>query len=205
MARRALVALAAASCAAVAAGAPMGPRDVRRLKPGVFLYAAPGVVGGAFTESVVLLIRHEDGGSMGLIVNRPTKVRVGDAVKELGEYRELTASLYFGGPVQADRILALVRSAKPVGEATQALPGVHFSAELGVMKKAARGPEADQRLRVYAGHAGWSPGQLEDEMRAGAWVVAPADAASVFSSDPASLWPRVHDLMRRVEVRADRR
>jgi putative transcriptional regulator len=198
-----LVALALASSTAVAAGAPMGPRDVRRLKPGVFLYAAPGVVGGAFTESVVLLIRHEEGGSMGLIVNRPTKVRLSDAVKALGESRELAAPLYFGGPVQADGILALVRSAKVVGDATQALPGVYLCTDLGPVKKAARGPEADQRLRVYAGHAGWSAGQLEDEMRAGAWVVAPADAASVFSSDPASLWPRVHDLMRRIEVRAE--
>jgi putative transcriptional regulator len=159
-------------------------------------------VGGAFTESVVLLIRHEAGGSMGLIVNRPTKVPVREAVKEMGEYSDLDLPLHFGGPVQTDGILALVRSAKPVGDATRVLPDVYLCAEVGPMKSTAKRPEAAQRLRVYAGYAGWSPGQLEDEMRAGAWVVGPADAASVFSSDPGSLWPRVHGLMRRIEVRA---
>ena len=55
---------------------------------------------------------------------------------------------------------------------------------------------------MYAGYAGWGPGQLDREMRLGSWVVAPADARSIFSSEPSALWPKVHELMRRIEVSA---
>lgn len=186
----------------LAAGPPrVGPHDARRLKPGVFLYAAPEIMGPSFAESVVLLVRHEPEGSLGLIVNRPTKIPLREALRELGELRDLEVLLYFGGPVQPDAVLGLVRSAQRIDGATRVLPDVYFSAGLGPLKAAARQPEAASRLRVYAGYAGWGPGQLADELRQGAWVVAPADARSIFTADPSSLWPRVYDLLRRIEVR----
>jgi len=171
------------------------------LGPGVFLYSAPGVDAGSFTESVVLLVQHEAGGSLGLIVNRPTKVPVREALKDLGELKDFDSSLYFGGPVQPEAILALVRPVKPPADAMRVLPDVYFSTELGPLKEAARKPDAASRLRVYAGYAGWAPGQLAAELRQGAWVVGPATAAAIFTSDPSTLWPRVHDLLRRIEVR----
>jgi putative transcriptional regulator len=188
---------------AASAAAPVGAQDVKRLRPGVFLYAAPGLASGAFTESVVLLVRHEGEGSLGLIVNRPTKARVRDALRDLGELRELELPLHFGGPVEADAVLALVRSAKPVEASTRVLPDVYLVADTGTLKAAARQPDAASRLRVYAGYAGWSAGQLAGELRQGAWIVAPADARSIFTADPSSLWPRVYDLLRRIEVRQE--
>jgi len=175
--------------------------DLRRLQAGVFLYAAPGLEAPNFTESVVLLVQHGEEGSLGLIVNRPTEVPVREAVTELGEVRGLDLKLNFGGPVQPEAVLALVRSARPVDGALRVMPDVYFSTDLGQLKEAARGPEASSRLRVYAGYAGWSQGQLAGELRRRAWVVGPADARSVFTSDPDALWPRVHDLLRRIEVR----
>ena len=197
---RALVAFVLLA-AATPGGAPAGAQDAKRLRPGVFLYAAPGLASGAFAESVVLLVRHGGEGSLGLIVNHPTKARVRDALRELGELRELELPLHFGGPVEVDAVLALVRSAKPVAAATRVLPDVYLVADTGTLEAAARQPDAASRLRVYAGYAGWSAGQLAGELRQGAWVVAPADARSIFTADPSSLWPKVHDLMRRIEVR----
>ena len=186
----------------LAAGpARTGPHDTRRLKPGVFLYAAPELTGPSFAESVVLLVRHAPEGSLGLIVNRPTRVPVREALPDLGELRALELPLYFGGPVQPDAVLALVRSAKRVGAATRVLPDVYLSRDLGPVKAAAKRPEAVSRLRVYAGYAGWSAGQLADELRKGAWIVAPADAGSIFTAEPSVVWPRVYDLMRRIEAR----
>jgi putative transcriptional regulator len=186
----------------LAAGAPpASPQDARRLKPGVFLYAAPELTSPSFAQSVVLLVRHEPEGSLGLIVNRPTKVPVRDALRELGELRGLELPLYFGGPVEPDGMLALVRSTRALDTATRVLPDVYLSNDLGPVKTTARQPEAASRLRVYAGYAGWSGGQLAEELRQGAWVVAPADARSIFTADPSSLWPRVYDLLRRIEVR----
>jgi putative transcriptional regulator len=134
-------------------------------------------------------------------VNRPTKVPVREALKDLGELKDFDSSLYFGGPVQPEAILALVRPVKPPADAMRVLPDVYFSTELGPLKEAARKPDAASRLRVYAGYAGWAPGQLAAELRQGAWVVGPATAAAIFTSDPSTLWPRVHDLLRRIEVR----
>lgn len=175
-----------------------------RVKAGVFLYASPTLTDPRFAESVVLLVQHGVEGSMGLIVNRPTRVSVREAVKELAESRGLELRLHWGGPVEPDVTLALVRSPKRLPSAQRVLPDVQLSAEPGHWKSVARDPEASSRLRVYSGYAGWSAGQLAQELRRGSWVVGPADAASVFSSDPSALWPRVHDLMRRIEARSPR-
>jgi putative transcriptional regulator len=173
------------------------------VRPGVFLYAAPGVDAGSFTQSVVLLVRHdEEEGSLGLIVNRPTRLTVREALPALGEMKDLDLALYFGGPVQPEAMLALLRPVKRPDGALRVLPDVYFSTEMDVVKEAARQPDAAGRLRVYAGYAGWAPGQLASELRQGAWVVAPGRAAGVFREDPSTLWPEVHELINRTEARA---
>jgi putative transcriptional regulator len=192
--------LAAALLGTTPAPAARPDRQASRLRPGVFLYAAPELQAPAFSESVVLLVSHDADGSLGLIVNRPTRFAVRDAVKALAEIRGLDLALYFGGPVQPEEIVALLRPAKPM-EATRVLPDVYFSTNSKDIQAAARAPEAASRLRVYAGYAGWAPGQLAGELRRGAWVVGPADARSVFTSDPSTLWPRVHELRRGIEAR----
>jgi putative transcriptional regulator len=168
---------------------------------GTFLYAVPGLDAGHFTESVVLLVRHDDEGSLGLVVNRPTRVPLREAITELEDVEDLDLRLYFGGPVQPEAVLALVRPVKPPVGAERVLPDVYFSTELKELKEAARQPGAGSRLRVYAGYAGWAAGQLASELKAGAWVVGPARASAIFSDDPSTLWPEVHELMRRTEAR----
>ena len=188
------VALGAALASGPAFAAPP------RLQAGVFLYASPSLGDPNFAESVVLLLQHGAEGSMGVVIDRPTRVPVGEAVRELAEIRGLELSLYWGGPVQPEVALALVRSAKGLRDAQRALPGVYLSAEPARWREVARGAEAESRLRVYAGYAGWGPGQLAAEMRRGAWVVGPAEAAAVFSAEPSGLWPKVHELLRRIEA-----
>jgi putative transcriptional regulator len=172
------------------------------VKPGVFLYASPSLGDPNFVETVVLLVQHGPDGSMGLVINRPTRVPAREAVQELAESRGLELRLYEGGPVQRDVMLALVRSPRTIANAHRVLPDVQLSAEPERWTDLARDPEAGSRLRVYAGYAGWGAGQLVREMRLGAWVVAAADARSVFSSEPAALWPRVHQLLKRIEARS---
>ena len=195
----ALALAALAGTAAVGLAAPPAPR----VKPGVFLYATPDLVGPPFTESVVLILQHGPDGSMGLVVNRPTRVPLREAVKDLSDVRDLDLRLHWGGPVQPEVVLALVRSAKGLPDAVRVMADVQFTTDPKQWKRVAAEPEAASRLRVYSGYAGWAPGQLAQEMRGDAWVVAPADARSVFSPDPEELWPRVHDLRRRIEARFD--
>jgi putative transcriptional regulator len=201
-ARRLRPALTAAALAwaALVAPAGAGPPPV---KPGVFLYASPALGDPNFVEAVVLLVHHGVEGSMGLVVNRPTRVPLGEAVTELGERRMPALRLNRGGPVERELILALVRSVKRLEGAQRVLPDVYFSTELRQWKAVTLQPNAESRLRVYAGYAGWSSGQLAEEVRRDLWVVGPADAGSVFSADPSALWPRVHQLMRRLEARGE--
>jgi putative transcriptional regulator len=188
------------SCLAGLPAALEGP-DPRGLKPGVFLYAVPELGPSPFAESVVLLVQHGEDGSLGLIVNRPTSTPVREVLKDLGP---LDLDLYVGGPVQPDAALALVRSASPVGDAARVLPDVYFCTDLEPIRRLARAGEAQSRVRIYAGYAGWSPGQLAEELRNGVWVIGPANARSIFSPEPETVWPRVHELLRRLETRAPR-
>jgi putative transcriptional regulator len=186
----------------VATAATPAPSAPPRLEPGVFLYASPSLGDPNFAEAVVLLLDHGPGGSLGVIVNRPTHLGVRDAVEELAEMRGLDLRVYRGGPVQPQALFALVRQPRPLGDAKRILPDVHFSTQPQQWREVAKDPEAASRLRVYAGYAGWGRGQLDREMSTGAWIVAPADARSIFSSEPSALWPKVHELMGRIEVSA---
>lgn len=185
-------------------GAASGPsldRDPSRLRPGLFLYAAPGLRETFFAQTVVLLVEHGPGGSMGLVVNRPTDVPLGEALEGVEEARGSNLPLYWGGPVQPEAILALVRSPRAGAEVRTVLPDVHLTGELDEVRAALAGKEPHRGLRVFTGYAGWAAGQLPAEVRSGVWVLDRADAASVFADDPARLWERVRLVLDRLEAR----
>jgi putative transcriptional regulator len=197
---RAAAALVACVVLSGAAAGPSPDRDSTRLRPGLFLYAAPGIADSRFAESVVLLIRHGPEGSMGLVVNRRTEMPLGEALEGVEEARGSDLRVYWGGPVQPEAILALVRAPSPSPGAQAVLPDVHLTGDLADVRAALSGKEPAGRLRVYTGYAGWTAGQLPVEVRAGVWVLDKADAASIFAPDPSTLWPRIHDILNRLEV-----
>jgi putative transcriptional regulator len=189
---------------AVLSGAAAGPspdRDPSRLRPGLFLYAAPGVKDSRFAESVVLLVQHGPEGSMGLVVNRPTDMPLHEALVKVEGARGSGLRVYWGGPVQPEAILALVRSSSPSPGAQTVLADVHLTGDLADVRAALSGEDPAGRLRVFTGCAGWTAGQLPAEVRAGVWVLDQADAASVFTPDPSTLWLRIHDILKRLEAR----
>ena len=194
--------------AAVLSGAAAGPspdRDPSRLRPGLFLYAAPGITDSRFAESVVLLIQHRPEGSMGLVVNRPTDMPLREALVAVEEAKGSDLRVHWGGPVRPEAILALVRAPSASPGAQVVLDGVHLTGDLADVRAALSGPDPAGRLRVFTGCAGWTAGQLATEVRAGVWVMDRADAGSVFAPDPSTLWERVHQLLKRLEVRSDGR
>jgi putative transcriptional regulator len=196
--RRSLVLLA--TCALLAPLRDAGATDVRRLRPGVLLYAVPRLRDPNFAESVVLLVQHGPQGAMGLIVNRPSDALAEDALPELEGLRG--QPIYRGGPVQAEVILALVRTAQPSAKAIRVLEDVHMTGSQVDLEAAAKRGRAYERVRLYSGYAGWAAGQLEDEVRRGDWVVVRADVATIFSTAPGSLWQKVYELTERKEARA---
>jgi putative transcriptional regulator len=189
-------ALALAAVLALAAPAGEGEPAIGR-----FLIAKPQVT-GFFAESVIVLVDHGELGSLGLIVNRPLELSVAELLPELEPARGHDEPAFLGGPVARDQLLLLVRSrAAPPGSAL-VLPEVHVSGSRETLGALLAQAPAGGELRAYVGYAGWAPGQLAAEIARGDWLVAPADAAAVFTHEPTELWRRLFDKHRTMQVEA---
>lgn len=167
------------------------------LEPPLLLLAMPQVMDPFFHKSVVLLIHHEDDGSVGFIVNRPTGVSVAEVLEGLDIEWTGDAELlaYFGGPVepQLGTVLFAADDADlpAPGEAattSRVLPGMALTQHIGDLAGLASTPPPD--LRLVLGYAGWGDGQLEQELLRNDWMIAPASVRLLFDGDPATLWAR---------------
>lgn len=175
-------------------------RDPARLRAGIFLYAAPSMGDPNFSQTVVLLLDHGRGGSMGVVINQPTETSLRKVLPDLAEARRLEVPVYWGGPVQPEGVSVLLRNPRRVEGATMVLREVYRTTEVEVLREALEGQRPDRQVRVYTGYAGWSPGQLEREVRVGAWLLDRGEADAVFTLEPDSLWERVREIMRRIQA-----
>ncbi|HXV60817.1 MAG TPA: YqgE/AlgH family protein [Vicinamibacteria bacterium] len=155
---------------------------------GVFLVARPKIDGGPFAHSVVLILAHGDGGTLGVIVNRASDVPLEEALPDLQSKRKPGHSLHFGGPVGLDGLLFLFRSDEPHEGADQVMDHVYYSGGRNVLETLLDENMGPEELRVFLGHAGWAPGQLRAEIARGDWDLVRADAFTVFQKDPKTLW-----------------
>jgi putative transcriptional regulator len=164
------------------------------LETPVFLIAMKQVVDPFFHRSVVLLLEHDEGGSFGMIVNRPTDVSMLDLLAGLGVTwaGALDAPSWFGGPVQPGVGTVLYGAEEPAEEGEDVSHeiegGLHISRDIRVLTRLAAAPPSE--LRLFLGYAGWGPGQLSQEIERNDWLVAPFDRASLFDDDPAGMWGR---------------
>lgn len=186
--------------AEVSSLAPLN-RDPSRIQPGVFLYATPRMGDGRFRETVILILEHGEEGSIGVVVNQPSDTALRKALPNVLEALRSELPVYWGGPVQPKDFLVLLRDPGASSRARRVLPGVFLTANLDDLRTALAEPRPDRGVRVYAGYAGWSRGQLAMEIRRGQWVLDDADAASVFAADPTSLWEKVHAILAQREAR----
>lgn len=183
--------------AALALAAPAGAHDPAI---GRLLVARPQVK-GFFAESVIVLVDHGADGSLGLLVNRPIPHSVAELLPEFEDARGHDEPAFLGGPVAKDRLLLLVRAKAPPPGSAPVLGEVHVSGSRETLRALLAKPPAGGELRAYVGYAGWAPGQLAGEIARGDWLVAPGDAASVFTREPAALWQRLFERHRTIEVR----
>jgi putative transcriptional regulator len=152
---------------------------------GSLLIAAPQLLDPNFRRTVVLVADHGDEGAMGVILNRPSGMTVADAAPDLEPLIGPSAPIFAGGPVQPTSgvVLAEVAEAdEPVFGDIVLVPG------LGELADVVDGAGS---IRVFAGYAGWGPGQLDDELGREDWILAPAQPSDVFSEEPETLWGSV--------------
>ncbi len=150
---------------------------------GKLLVASPGLT-DFFRRTVVLVLEHSDEGAVGLVLNRPSETHVDEAVPDLSELAEPEDVVHLGGPVGPDSVIVLGRFEDPDDAASIVLD------DLGVVDPGSGAPGL-LASRVYAGHAGWAPGQLDGELEQDAWIVEDASAEDPF--DDGDLWSRVLD------------
>ncbi len=156
---------------------------------GSLLIASPAVQDPRFRKTVVLVAEHTDDGAMGVVLNRPAESTVGSAVPELEPVTGSDEHVHIGGPVSETAVTVLAEF-----EDTSAA-ALLIEGDLGFVGAQAGGPVevagAVRRTRVFAGHAGWSAGQLEEEMEEESWIVVPASRDDVFTEAPEDLWERI--------------
>jgi putative transcriptional regulator len=141
---------------------------------GQLLIAAPSLF-DYFRRTVVLVLEHKPEGAMGVVLGRSSETRVADAVPVLAGFPGADDVVYLGGPVSPESVVALGDFGRPEEAGTQVV------GSLGTLDPDGTN-ESLRRVRVYAGYAGWSPGQLDGELEEGAWIVHDADPSDPFSA-----------------------
>jgi len=180
-----------AACLTLAswAGLDASPAHAQQTAPanGLFLVAKPGLVDPNFSRTVVLVTQTEDFRTVGVIVNRPTKIALSNFQTPdlvIGNYRQ---PVYFGGPVMRQAIVAVLRSeVPPPAAAFHVLKNLYLTMHEQNIAALLADPQA--KYRLFAGFSGWAPRQLESEMQREGWYILPADEASVFREDTSGLW-----------------
>jgi putative transcriptional regulator len=160
--------------------------------PSQFLIAAPWLRDPNFSRTVVLLCIHdEEEGTMGLVLNRPLGVTLGEGLPGTIAPARADVTIFAGGPVASTTLFALHDLDRLKENSTRMVKGVRFTPGTEeLLSLLSEPPSRGEVLRLYAGCAGWSPGQLEEEIREQAWFLGPASAELVFSGDPQTLWQR---------------
>ncbi|MEA2421153.1 MAG: putative transcriptional regulator [Thermoleophilaceae bacterium] len=155
---------------------------------GQLLVASPALLDPNFERTVVLIAQHDESGAMGVVLNRAGDLPVADAAPMLADIVEPGAIVHSGGPVQPTGVVVVAQFLDPASAAVPVFGDVGFV-----------GGEPDLetlagdivRARVFAGLAGWGPGQLEAELEREDWILEPALEDDVFAEDPGSLWAEV--------------
>jgi putative transcriptional regulator len=150
---------------------------------GKLLLSSPSLVDPNFRKTVVLIAHHDEDGAMGLVLSRPSEVSAVEAVPLLEGLPGAQGPVFVGGPVQPQAFMVLAEfddvddSVAPIFD------------HVGFMSADAE-PEtlSIQRVRLFAGYAGWGAGQLEAELEEPAWIVVEAEPTDPFADDPEALW-----------------
>jgi putative transcriptional regulator len=153
-----------------------------------FLIAMPSLQGSVFSRTLTYVCRHDENGAFGLVINRPSNINLQgllEQVKVTLDQEELgQIPVYLGGPVQTDRGFVLH---SPVGQWRSTLKvtnEVGLTTSLDILEEVAQG-NLPQQMLITLGYAGWSAGQLEEEIKQNSWLTVEANPEIIFNRPPA--------------------
>jgi len=195
-----------ALCALAAVPAPTlaqstsRPPSVPVLTRGVLLVAHPSLLDPNFQQTVVLVCEHGAGGTLGIIINRPTALLLSEALPNVSILKGTSYVLFAGGPVQPGTVLMLFRVVETPDQLPEIMEHVYLGLNRKVLERVITKPNPTETFRAYAGYAGWAPGQLEFEMAMGSWAVVQADPSSIFDKQSGTLWDEMTEALQAPRV-----
>jgi len=155
------------------------------------LIAMPALQDPNFARTVTFICEHGEHGAMGIVLNRPTDLRLADVLKHmeieggLGEAGEQT--VFLGGPVEEERGFVLHSCTTPWDSTLAINDEISITTSRDILEAMARG-EGPGKTLVALGYAGWGAGQLEQEMQQNAWLSGPADQSILFELPAEQRW-----------------
>jgi putative transcriptional regulator len=155
---------------------------------GQLLLASPALFDPNFRRAVVLVTEHTEEGAAGIVLNRVSETAVAEAVPDLVALVADEEPVYVGGPVQQSAVLVLAEFDDPEEAAMLVVDDVGFvpgDGDFGLLAASTR------RARVFAGYAGWGPGQLEAELEESSWIVESSTGPRLFPEPDDDLWATV--------------
>lgn len=155
----------------------------------ILLVAQSDLTDSNFADAVVLVMNNLGPAPVGIIINRPTQIPVSHLFPDQKRLAQLPDKLYFGGPVEFGSVWFLFRATAPHEHAIRACEDTYVSADHDLLLQLLRRNKPMDGLRIFIGHAGWAPGQLEAEIAEGAWTLEHASSMTIFSGKPEHVWP----------------
>ncbi len=155
---------------------------------GKFLVASRTIVDPRFMETVVLLISYDATGATGIIINRPTKIPLAKMLPSVKGLKKRSDVVYYGGPVENQRMLMLIRSDEKLEESDNVFANVYVSISAKTLDRMIGARKTQKQLRAYSGYAGWLPEQLNKEVLHGDWYIINADADTIFEKKSSDIW-----------------
>jgi putative AlgH/UPF0301 family transcriptional regulator len=181
---------------------PVQSKNANDLSAGKVLVASRDLADPNFAHTVVLLVRSDAQGVVGLVLNRRTDVPLSRALEGLKAAKDRSDRVYLGGPVDRPAVFALLQAkTKPEG-AEHVVGGTYLIASKTLFEQTIAARPDPGNFHVYVGYAGWAKTQLKMEVALGAWFVFPADTQTIFSADPDSLWEQ---MIRKTEMKVAER
>jgi putative transcriptional regulator len=161
------------------------------MKPssGKILIAEPFMQDQHFRGSVVFLCDHRQEGTFGLILNKPSKINVCDAVED---FPAIDSLLYYGGPVQPNTLHYLHRRGDLFDDCTEVKPGIYWGGDYEKLRFCIETSQiSPSEIRFFSGYSGWEEDQLKTEMRDNSWIVTEGELEHIFHENPGELWRTV--------------
>ena len=166
-----------------------GPAHAQVERERVFLLVAkPGMMDPTFSQSVVLAVRPDEGGPIGVILNRPSTAELRSLYPDRPELAKRRDLLFLGGPLQPSALLFAFRADREPPKGLFIADNIYISGFSEVLAELLQHPENASQQRFFTGFSGWATGQLEDEIAQGGWYVLRFDARAVFDMNPLTMY-----------------